>query len=350
MTRASPRFDVVFRCDGGHAVGLGHVKRCLAVAAILRDAHGLDCALAGAFSTAAGEVVHQAGIEALGIPSGADEAEWLGQVVRYARAQVLVCDVRTDLPPRALLKIKRDLALLVTLDDASERRLVSDIALLPPTEHALSLPWPDFRGEALIGWAWVVLAAPADARGATRVVREPPYQILVTMGGADPFDLTARLARNLRVFAENIMPHFVIGPAFNDADALIASIRGMWPCGRIYQDLPDLRAPIREADLAICTYGVTALELAAAGVPALYLSLTPDHAQSADALAATGAGQNLGCLDALKDEDIRMQISRSLRNAQARERMSVAGPRAIDGCGAQRIAERIMRAMKARAA
>jgi len=45
-----------------------------------------------------------------------------------------------------------------------------------------------------------------------------------------------------------------------------------------------------------------------------------------------------------------MQISRSLRNAQARERMSVAGPRAIDGCGAQRIAERIMRAMKARAA
>lgn len=346
---AATRYDVLFRCDAGHAIGLGHLKRCMTIAAVLRDDHGLACALAGRFDDAAFDVARHAEFDVL-TAADAPEAEWLEALVKIHRPQVLICDIRTDLTPRALVRLRRHLGLLITLDDASDRRLVSDIALLPPTAEAHDLAWPDFKGEALIGWAWVVVGTPRVMRPAERVVREPPYQVLVTMGGADPFDLTARVARNLRVFAENIVPHFIIGPAFKEPERTIAALRGMWPCGHIYQDLPDLHDPMQEADLAICAYGVTAHELAAAGVPALYLAISDGHSRSADALAATGAGQNLGRHDLLRDEDFRMHVSRVLRNAQMRERMSLAGPRAIDGRGAARIAERIMRVMKARAA
>lgn len=349
MTAPAMRYDVLFRCDAGHAIGLGHLKRCMTIAAELRDGHGLDCALAGRFDDAALDVARHAEFDMLAMPDG-PEADWLEGLLKIHRPQVLVCDIRTDLSPRALLRMKRHLALLITLDDASDRRLVSDIALLPPTAEALDLAWPDFKGEALIGWAWVVVATPRVTRVAERAVREPPYQVLVTMGGADPFDLTTRVARNLRVFAENIMPHFIIGPAFKEPERTIAALRGMWPCGRVYQDLPDLCEPMQDADLAICAYGVTAQELAAAGVPTLYLAISDDHARSAEALAATGAGQNLGRHDLLRDEDMRTHVSRVLRNAQVRERMGLAGPKAIDGRGAGRIAERIIRVMKARAA
>lgn len=342
--------DVLFRCDGGSLIGLGHVKRCLAIAAVLRGRFGLSCAFAGTFDETAQAVIAASGVPVLASSNTLDEETWIDGYLDAHRPRVLICDIRTDLSPRALMRLKRKLALLITLDDASDRRLVSDIALLPPTADALDLHWPDFKGEALIGWAWVVLATPPVARKDSRALREPPYQLLVTMGGADPAGLTLRVARNLRVFGENIMPHFVIGPAFEDAEKTIAALLGMWPCGRIYRNLPDLREPIREADLAVCAYGVTAQELAAAGVPALYLALSGDHAQAADALAATGAGQNLGIHTELSDADFRTHVSRLLRNAQVRERMSVAGPRAIDGRGAERIAERVMRAMNAKAA
>lgn len=350
LTVSSSPIDVLFRCDGGSLVGLGHVKRCIAIAAVLRQRYGLTSALSGTFDKTALAVIDASDIAVMHSSSEFDEETWIDRHLDVHRPRVLICDIRTDLSPRALMRLKRKLALLITLDDASDRRLVSDIALLPPTADALDLLWPDFKGEALIGWAWVVLATPPVMRKDVRALREPPYQLLVTMGGADPAGLTLRIARNLRVFGENIMPHFVIGPAFSDPERTAAALLGMWPCGRIYRNLPDLGDPMREADLAICAYGVTAQELAAAGVPALYIALSDDHAQAADALAATGAGQNLGVHGDLADEDFRMHVSRLLRNAQSRERMSVAGPRSIDGRGAERIAERVMRAMNAKAA
>ena len=45
----------------------------------------------------------------------------------------------------------------------------------------------------------------------------------------------------------------------------------------------DLAIAYASADLALCAFGVTAYELAAFGVPALYLGLTEDHARSAGA-------------------------------------------------------------------
>ncbi len=70
----------------------------------------------------------------------------------------------------------------------------------------------------------------------------------------------------------------------------------------------DLAIEYAWADLALCAFGVTAYELAAFGVPALYLGLTDDHARSAGAFDAAGMGVSLGLAANVTDDDIRTQI------------------------------------------
>lgn len=49
-------------------------------------------------------------------------------------------------------------------------------------------------------------------------------------------------------------------------------------CYDVREDAHDMPALMAQADLAIASFGVTAYELAARGVPAIYLCLTDDHA------------------------------------------------------------------------
>src|SRR5207253_1521392 len=66
----------------------------------------------------------------------------------------------------------------------------------------------------------------------------------------------------------------------------------------------DLSGEYTLADLALCAFGVTAYELAAHGVPALYLCLTDDHARSASAFERAGMGICLGLHDCVEDDEI----------------------------------------------
>ena len=63
--------------------------------------------------------------------------------------------------------------------------------------------------------------------------------------------------------------------------------------------------------------------------------------RSAESLAATGAGVVLGLADRLSDQEIRDAVAALIADPTKRRKMSLAGRKAIDGGGAQRIAARI---------
>jgi spore coat polysaccharide biosynthesis protein SpsF len=268
------------------------------------------------------------------------EQPWLRALAAETGARAVLFDIRTDLPGAALDALRVRSVATVTLDDGSPRRLAADLAILPPTPAALALDWTGFRGEALIGWAWQVLAAAPLPREAESG-KEGPLTMLVTMGGADPAGLTLRAARLLLPLARCIAPLFVIGPAFAQPVLLRRDIRALWPEAEIALKPESLAPLIARADLALAAYGVTAQELAAFGVPALYIGLSEDHVRSAEALAETGAGLCLGQHDELGDAALREAVSALIGDPARRNAMALAGPRAIDGRGAERLAARI---------
>jgi spore coat polysaccharide biosynthesis predicted glycosyltransferase SpsG len=90
--------------------------------------------------------------------------------------------------------------------------------------------------------------------------------------------------------------------------------------------------------VAVCAFGVTAYELAACGIPAIYLGLTEDHVRSASAFADAGMGLNLGLADKVSDADIARFLQWLLNKPAARREMRKQGMALLDGQGASRIA------------
>jgi spore coat polysaccharide biosynthesis protein SpsF len=107
----------------------------------------------------------------------------------------------------------------------------------------------------------------------------------------------------------------------------------------------DLTAAYASADLALCAFGVTAFELAACGVPAIYLGLTEDHATSASAFADAGMGIALGVADRVPDVEIARTVQWLMSKPQTRRDMRNAGLCLMDGQGAARIAADLAKAL-----
>jgi len=88
-----------------------------------------------------------------------------------------------------------------------------------------------------------------------------------------------------------------------------------------------------EADLALITPGTIAAEAAAAGTPAVYLSVRKEHRAAAAWWAAQGTGIDAGSLDALAETEL-VQAMRDLSlDPDRRAVMGRAGKKRIDARG-----------------
>ena len=119
----------------------------------------------------------------------------------------------------------------------------------------------------------------------------------------------------------------------------------MSPAFEIVQGVNDLGAEFSGADLALVTFGVTAYELAALGVPALYLALSDDHALSASSFEKCGMGAVLGLGRSLRADDIARLTWQLLQDEDRRRDMRAAGLTTIDGLAGNRIAADLANAL-----
>ena len=319
----------LIRCDGGGKFGHGHVKRMVALARALRDGQGVGVVFAFNGSDDAQDIIRRAGFAAI-------SAGHLGSVIAAEAPEMLILDGREGPSRAALEKLKRQIAVTAVVDDGSERRLAADYAYYPPVPGALELSWTGSNCLPRIGWEWSLLGLNPNARVNRSFGARPT--LLVTMGGSDPFGLTERAARALAGLASTFRIRFVIGSGMADGAKTAARITA---CRRNYETVEgadDLSTEYANADLALCAFGVTAYELAAHGVPAVYLGLSEDHARSASAFAEAGMGVSLGVASEVSDDDILRAVQTLMYNASARRRMHNMGLSLIDGQGAARIA------------
>jgi spore coat polysaccharide biosynthesis protein SpsF len=170
--------------------------------------------------------------------------------------------------------------------------------------------------------------------------------LLVAMGGSDPHGLTLRAAKALLALDPVLRVRFVIASGMRNAQKVAAAIAGMRDNYETIEGADDLSTEYAHADLALCAFGVTAYELAAFGVPALYLGISPDHARSAEAFDAAGMGISLGVADGISDDGIARAVHALLHDAPRRRRMRKAGLAGIDGEGAARIAADLASALQ----
>lgn len=330
---------VLIRCDGGPELGLGHVKRCLALAHALRDDQGLGVVFA-TMGEAAG-LVEAAGFRRAAQPDGKSERDWISALARETGADALVLDVRTALSRADAEALRADLKLIVALDDSSERRLAAHLAVYPPVPQTRALAWPAGDTDLLIGWKWA-LTGGAPWRQPRRLESgRAILRVLVAMGGSDPQGLTLRAVKAIAAAGRRVTPVVVIGPATPFPEAVADACQAAAPDAEILF-APEAVTPLAaECDLAIVAFGVTAFECAHVGTPAIYLGLTPDHAMSAQGFDDAGFGVNLGVAATLNDRRMVDALQALAADPEKRRAMAAAGRLGIDGFGAERLGSEI---------
>ena len=337
----------LIRCDGGGKFGYGHVKRCIALAKALRDREGIGALFAVNGTNDALNPIKNAGFEAT-ILDQAAELESLRTLISVRKPDLLICDMRDGFGKDELESLKHDIAITAVIDDASERRLSADVSYFPPVPQAFALDWAGSDCVARIGWEWALLGI-AKARLPTKTRPLRPT-LLVTMGGTDPLGLTLRAARALSRLDPVFRARFVIGPSVENGSKIARAVAGLAPNFETIEGASDLAVEYASSDIALCAFGVTAYELAAYGVPAIYLCLNEDHALSAGAFEQAGIGISLGLPSRIEDGDI-AQATWSLLNDSTRQReMRAAGLMTIDGDAAARIAADLSASLKQRRA
>jgi spore coat polysaccharide biosynthesis protein SpsF len=330
----------LIRCDGGGKFGYGHVKRMVALARALRDCEGFGVSFALNGTDDALVPIHSAGFEAQKISAHAD----LVAMVRTQKPGLVILDGREGPSRSEAEALRRETTLMAAVDDCSDLRLACDFAYYTPVPQALALGWAGARTVPRIGWEWALLGlnpqlTPARARG-----HRPT--LLVTMGGSDPLALTERTARALAPLDSNFRIRFVIGSGMQDARKVAARIAAMKSNYETVEGADDLSTEYAAADMALCAFGVSAYELAAFGVPAIYLGLTDDHARAASALGLAGVGASLGVASQVTDAEIWGAVRALMNDGGRRREMRSLGLAIIDGGGAARIAADLAQALK----
>lgn len=316
-----------FIFEAGAAIGIGHAMRCLTLADRLSQ-FGWRCTLAGFGATA--EVVRRhAGeryeyLEAA-IPLGRRDRHWdLIVIDHYGRD----ADFEALLRPQA--------GRMMAIDDLADRRHDVDILL----DQGGLRRAGDYDGlvpkdcQLLLGTDYALLkpefAEQPAQRGATL------RRILVSLGGADPQNVTGRI---LTVIA-GVMPHagidLVATAVMPHLDALREQAAQM-PQVTLHVDTQGLIDLMRKADLGIGAGGMTSWERCATGLPSLVVQIADNQKDVLSALCRANAAISLG----LPDDGLEQRVERALTDLRAvpsrLSDMAAAGRALCDGRGTMRV-------------
>ena len=329
--------SIVIRCDGGHTVGLGHVVRCLAIAAELRDRFSAAVRFALGGDEAAFALVRAAAFPIERMSARAPKSS-LTAFVASVKPDLVLLDLRTPDDGGEMEALRRAGCRIAVLDDASSRRLAADCSFFPPS--AAALDWAKARGERHIGFDWIPLRrqfadAPKRHPGPGRLA-------LILGGGSDPQRIGLRFLKSAaRALPASWRLGLVIGAAAAEDRGLNKLAGKLGARLSIHRHADDMASLMAEADLALASFGMTAYELAAVGVPMLLLCLSEDHRLSAAFLAEAGAAEIAGIAKEVSDAALDEAIARLAADDTRRALLGRRARGLIDGKGAVRIAERL---------
>lgn len=327
MTPAVAGERIVFRCDGNERIGAGHVARCIPLAMAFARL-GWQVGFVGTYEGLAGWLLARAKIEACpadpDLPCGVRAERYDAAILdSYAIEPESICALAHRLPVATIAEANRCPTCGVLLDYHLDRFEPSNSRLLSGPSYAPLDP-------ALAG-----LGRAGEEVG----------KILVTVGGS-------RAARELLAPIASMS-----SSVFPDADILCAGgagscTRGAESCaggtesetnelnkGRvIYLPSPgSLVDVLPEIDLAITTAGLSAYEIACAGIPQLTIAIAANQRRVVRGLNKSDLAL---CLDLTNGDSLeRMPAGlERLRDAGLRRSLAERGRKTFDGRGARRAA------------
>lgn len=337
MTSDGPK--IAFRFDAGHAVGMGHLVRCLNLS------HGLPDAVFVVNSAAATEL-RSRGIQADRILD-AKQGWWTG--VEGLTHVITDLNFGGGAPGAAeeVAALRTSGVHVTVIDSLVPDHFVTKVGSIPPNllvspyAHAKGLRPEPVADDWIVGAEYVVFSP--EFIEAQKIAPKPiGDRILVTCGGSDPSNLSLLI---LNALAEVDLPiDLVVGPLYSDD--LKEELHQTASCSdRVtLHDAPSTLVPLIEsAGLVVGRPGLTRYEAAALGRSGLFLVEGSSYRDYFKAFDAAGIGRMCFAEDPGGADEF-AQLLASLASNEGRAelmRINEIGLRSVDGLGAKRILDHI---------
>ncbi|KUO42684.1 MAG: hypothetical protein APU95_04445 [Hadesarchaea archaeon YNP_N21] len=349
--------NVAFRVDGNTELGMGHLTRCLALARAMREITNINILFITKGHKEAVAWISEEKQPMRVIPLGLSENEELALVtnlLKKFKPDVIV----TDLPyttDEYLRRLKECGKLMVSIDDLA---LVTHCADLVVSGY-LSAKLKKYRTtnpntKFLIGTEYLMLQKKFEKMNRVqRKARKNARSVLVTLGGADPENLTIKVVKALSKIDRKLDVTVVLGPAYThqeELQKLLKKLKTPKSKFRIKSNVKNMAKLMMKTDIAITAGGETIYELAAVGTPSINISQVEHQSINAQELERAGTVINLGLGRKVSEEQISSTVLRLLDDKNLRQKMSLAGKRLVDGKGAKRVADIILKTLKAQKA
>lgn len=338
---------LVLRCDAGSDIGMGHVKRCLALAGWLEEKPVF--ALADT-PTGVHEEIAGAGFKSVTLPQS---AEARAQTIREIAPDAVVLDIAHARSRCAPADLHREIELLaksgipVVFIDGMNTDAVLDGELAAMLSLCVR-PYPGAPAEAKGRWLtggeyFIVSPELVRASEDRRDLAPEAKRFLITTGGGDVGALGPRAIRELNAAVSRFDIRVIVGPLV-PRETRLATRRAAAESPHqinVYEDRSDLLADMQWCDLAVATTGLTKYELALNAVPSILISPDNEHEMNNRSFRDCDTAIHLGVAGALPDGAMAEACIRLAEDLTLRKRLSTRGRALIDGKGALRVLEEI---------
>ncbi len=350
---------IAFRSDSSHRIGLGHIKRCLALASALNEL-GVDTCFVCREHDSTSTIAQASGQQCLWLPAAnrplssqtgdPPHAEWAG--VSWLTDATETVQALTGLTPDWIVvdhyaldvrwheAVSKALgARICVVDDLADRTL--DAALLVDhnlhSNHRLKYEGRVAPSTPILGGPHYALLAADYARARRYEHRVAVQSIGIFMGGTDPDDVTSRAFLACRGAAGFQGPVEIVSLPGNPHHSKHLALADAWPPTRILPGLPDLRDFFARHDLQIGAGGGATWERCCIGVPTIACAIAPNQLTVLPQLAALGGARYVPSGQAM-EAALGEAIKDIVNDPQGRSELSEHARRLVDGRGSVRVA------------
>lgn len=314
---------VCFLADGNYEIGLGHVMRCITLAREFRK-RGFSVY----FLSKCEEGILKIKENKFDLLNKLDNTD------------IIIID-KYELSNSFFLSMKKYCKIIAYIDDVNEFDYPVDIVI---NGSLISSELGYIKGNnkiLLLGPQYNILRD--EFRGMPkRVIRDKVQNIMVTTGGADPFNTTIEIIKLIRsnIKYDNMKLHVVIGSGFVNAEKLKKEIMN-YKNIMLYENVKQMSKIMVASDIAFSAGGGTLYELCACGTPTIGLILAQNQELITNRMSQLGYIKSIGWHIELNKKKLWEALDSFIDKKCEREIISAKQQTLVDGRGAERIVNEI---------
>lgn len=326
------------RADANSNIGMGHIMRCLSIADAARE---IGCEATFILSDeASAQIVTNRGYSTIILHSDYTSLDDELPLWPEIRADFVIVD--SYYVTESYLTSLKQKTCLVYLDDLASFAYPVDVIInynaYGPSINYNSLYRQYKLPDLILGVDYAPLRAmfrEVKKKKQKKDVRD----IFVSLGGSDPNHLSLKM---IRTKSQKYIYHILVGNMNSDKEEIKKYADDHVV---IHEDVEDMKTLISACDIAVSAAGSTLYEICACGVPLITFVTADNQTYGASAFERLGLAVNLGEIRGEDEivEGLKNAIEKLTENYDLRVEMGQRMQTMIDGFGARRIVEQLLK-------